>query len=130
MKQLLIIFSDAPDVVVPEFLENPWILAILGWFLYNIGKLMVDQKKYDLDNNGLGWSEVGMYLKFNWIGMLFSSILLVFVLPYTHNLWHWGMELWGKDWEFINLAYGLIGVLMIAIQIGVKYIKDKFFSKK
>ena len=129
MNQYLILLGEAQEVYVPEFLENPWVLAILGWLLYNVGKLMVDQKKYDLDNNGISLKELGKYLRFNLIGMIFSLLLLVFVLPYTHNIWHWGMDLWGKDWEFTKLAYGLIGVLMIGIQIGVKYIKDKFTKK-
>lgn len=126
MEYLILLFSESPKVEVPAFLENPWVLAMLGWVLYNLGKLFFDQKKYDLNNDGfISFAEVWMYIKLNWIGMAFSLILLVFVLPYTHNLWHWGMELWGKDWEFIKLAYGLIGVLMIGIQISVKYVKDK-----
>ena len=129
MEYLLIIFIEASKVEVPQFLENPWVLAMLGWVLYNVGKLMVDQKKYDTDENGLSLSEVGKYVKFNWIGMVFSLLLLVFVIPYTHNLWQWGMDLWGKDWEFTNLAYGLIGILMIGLQIGVKYINNKFSKK-
>ena len=129
MIQFLMLFSEAPKVEVPAILENPWFLAMLGWVIYNVGKLFIDQKKYDTDNNGLGLSEVGAYFRFNWIGMLFSLLLLPLVVPYTHNIWHWSVEAAGYDWEFTKLAYGLIGFLMIGLQLLVKYIKDKFTPK-
>lgn len=125
----LILFSDSAEVEVPAFLENPWFLAMLGWVIYNLGKLWVDQKKYDLNNDGLGLSEVGMYIKFNWVGGLLSLLLLPFLLPYTHDIWNFAFGLFKKDVEFINLGYGLISFVMIGIQVGVKYVKNKFSKK-
>lgn len=129
MNTLLIIFSDAPEVAVPAFMENPWFLAILGWFIYNVGKLFFDQKKYDLNNDGLGWAEVLCYLKFSWLGMVFSLLLLPLVIPHTHWIWHTAWGWFDKDIPFSKLAYGGIGLIMIGLQYVILWGKERFSKK-
>ena len=113
-------------VPMPALLENPWFLAILGWLLYNVGKLWYEQKSFDKNGDGLGWSEIAKYFQLNWIGMLFSLMLLPLVTPYTKDIWYWSMDLAGKNWPFSNLAYGFIGIVMVALQYGIQFLKAKF----
>lgn len=124
-----VLASEAPKVQVPAFMENPWFLALLGWIIYNVGKLLVDQKKYDLNNDGIGWSEGLAYLKFSWVGMVLSLLLLPLVIPYTHDIWHIAWGWFGKEFEFTKLAYGGVGLLMIAFQYGILWIKERFSKK-
>jgi len=117
-------------VQLPVFLSNPWALALYGWLFYNLCKLLFDQKKYDLDDDGLGWSEVGMFFKHEWLGMLVSLMLLPITTPYTPQLWTWLMVIIGQDQPFSTLAYSFNGVWMALIQLGVSMVKNKIESYK
>ena len=120
---MIFLLAETPtEVPVPELLSNPWILSLMGWVLYNVGKLWKDKKKYDKNGDGLGSSEVMTYIRINWIGMLFSFLLLPFVVPFTRDIWLWSTDLIGKDWPFTNMAYGFIGVWMA----GIQYLIQKF----
>lgn len=125
MVNILLFTGEPTPVEVPEFLSNPWFLSMYGWVLYNVIMLWVDRKKYDLDNDGLGLSEVGRFLKHEWIGMLVSLMLVPFVTPYTPWIWGVAMNIFGKDYAFTNMAYGGVGVMMMAIQYAISWFRGK-----
>ena len=127
--RIMTLLYFAEKVEVPELLTNPWFLAVFGWILYNVGKLLFDQKKYDLDNDGLGTSEVSKFFKHEWIGMLFSFMLLILATPYTSDIWVWFMDLIDKDYPFTNMAYGFVGVWMVGLQYFVSLIRKKTNAK-
>ena len=123
------LFTSTSEVIhMPAAFSNPWFLSIYGWVLYNVAMVWFDRKKYDLDNDGLGLSEVGMFLKHEWIGMLLSLMLVPFITPYAPNIWGWFMDVWGKDWEFVNMAYGGVGVIMMLLQYAISWLKSKIES--
>lgn len=124
-----VVMSESSEVEIPAFLENPWFLAVFGWVLYNVGNLLVNQKKYDVNHDGIGWYELLAYLRFSWVGMLFSLMLLPIMIPYTHDIWHYTWDFFGKDYEFSKLAYAGVGIVMVGLQYMVLWIKERFSKK-
>ena len=107
-------------------------LAGFGWWLYIVGRLFFDRKKYDKDDNGLGWEEVKAYLKMNWIAFLFNGMLLIIIVPYTEILWYWGIGFFeiSKDWIFNDLAYVLAGSFILVVQIIIDIVRWKLRKLK
>ena len=99
-----------------NLIANPYFMAYVGWFLYNLYLLIKDQKEFDQNNNGYGLAELGKWFRYHWVSILFSATLVLVCVPYTSFLW--GLK-W-PDLEFVSIGYYLLGFASIPVQILIK----------
>ena len=101
-------------------LENPYIIALYGWFLFNAVTLglskdeLDDQKKYF--NFKIWW-------RFQWDNVLITFLFIPVVVTFTNDLWRIIIQGWfDKDWAYSDLA--LLGT--VPLTQGIYFLIKKF----
>lgn len=111
------------------FIKNHYGQAAFGWLVYMVGKLWWYRNEYDENNDGLGWSEVVVFGRKNWITGLFNALLIAIGVPYAPEIWDLAMELvvhfnfLEKPWRFGDGVYIGMGALVLVVQLVIDVIR-------
>ena len=121
-QQVMILLTELQSA---HLLQNPYALAAYGWTLYMVGKLWYYRDVYDTNKDGLGWSEIQVFLRRNWVAFLFNAMLIAVFTPYVPDLWMWSMDLFNRTWPMTKVAYILEGGFILVVQLAIDYVKRK-----
>lgn len=106
-------------------ITNHYALAAYGWLLYMVGKLWYYRKEYDPNHDGLGWGEIKVFFRKNWIAFLFAAMLGLILVPFAPRLWVWGTGLFevSRSWPVTDLVYLLVGAFILVVQLVIDRLK-------
>lgn len=100
-----------------ELLRSPWIMGYYGWLIYNVGLALYQQKKFDVDGDGYGFSELMQFLKYNNVSLLFTLLLVPVLESQAENILFIYNYLMETTYPFNQIYYYFVGVLAIFIQM-------------
>lgn len=106
-----------------DFLQNHYVKGFYGWVFYNAFMMWYEQKKYDIDNNGYGWSEFLSWLKFNNLSLIVSGMAVPLLVSQAPNILMAANEYFDKTMTFSEFYYYCVGLFISGIQFIIYKLK-------